>query len=52
MTIKRGGQIYDMGFTAGVKSAELTVVGSCGQRNTGTSIHFMPEAAFFDSVKF
>lgn len=50
--IRRDGQVYAMQFKDGNKSQELEVVDSCGRRNTGTSIHFYPDAKYFDSVKF
>ena len=50
--IRRGGQVYSIGFKDGFKSSELEVVDTCGKRNTGTSIHFWPDAQYFDSPKF
>ena len=50
--IRRGGKVYQMGFADGEKISELTVVDQCGKRNTGTCIHFMPAARYFDSNKF
>jgi topoisomerase-4 subunit B len=52
ITIKRDGNIYRMGFTNGVKASELVIIDSCGKRNTGTSIRFLPDASFFDTAKF
>lgn len=31
---------------------DLQVVGTCGKRNTGTSVHFWPDESFFDSPRF
>lgn len=50
--IRRGGDVYSMEFRDGDKSSELKVVDSCGKRNTGTSITFMPDPSYFDSPKF
>ncbi len=52
VTIKRDGQIYRMGFKNGDKATKLEVIDSCGKRNTGTSIRFLPDAKYFDSNKF
>jgi topoisomerase-4 subunit B len=41
-----------MKFESSVKSNDLEEIGSVGKRNTGTLIKFMPDAKFFDSVKF
>ena len=47
--IKREGREHHMTFKKGDKSSELKVVGSVGQRNTGTRVRFWPEAKYFDS---
>ncbi|MDY4280523.1 MAG: DNA topoisomerase IV subunit B [[Pasteurella] mairii] len=52
ITIKRDGQVYNIAFENGVKVEELTVVGTCGRRNTGTTVHFKPNPKYFDSAKF
>jgi topoisomerase-4 subunit B len=52
ITIKRDGNVYRMGFQNGVKASDLVVIDSCGKRNTGTSIRFLPDASFFDTAKF
>ncbi|MEE4464054.1 DNA topoisomerase IV subunit B, partial [Azotobacter chroococcum] len=39
-------------FADGFKASELEIVGSVGRRNTGTSVHFWPDAQYFDSPKF
>lgn len=31
---------------------DLHVTGTCGKRNTGTSVHFWPDESFFDSPRF
>lgn len=52
ITIKRGGEIYTIAFENGVKVEELTVVGSCPKRQTGTRVRFYPNEKYFDSPKF
>ena len=47
--VKRGGNEYNMAFSNGMKTSDLEVVGSVGQRNTGTTIRFWPDEVFFDS---
>jgi topoisomerase-4 subunit B len=50
--IKRDGQEYEMVFENGNKSSDLEVIGKVGKKNTGTSLHFWPNAQYFDSVRF
>ncbi len=50
--VKRGGEQLKIAFAHGDKIEELEVVGSVGKRNTGTKVHFWPEAGYFDSPKF
>ena len=50
--ISRGGKEYHMAFANGKKTSKLKVVGSVGQRNTGTTIRFWPDKKYFDSPKF
>ncbi len=52
VTIRRGGNVYRMGFKGGDKATDLEVVDTCGKRNTGTTVRFMPDGQYFDSVKF
>ena len=52
VTVKRDGNEYQMSFADGFKASELEVIGSVGKRNTGTSVHFWPDAKYFDSFKF
>lgn len=50
--IKRGGKEYNMAFANGERASKLEVVGTVGQRNTGTTLRFWPDPTFFDSPKF
>ena len=50
--IKRGGKEYNIGFKDGKVASKLEVVGTVGQRNTGTTVRFWPDPKFFDSDKF
>lgn len=52
VTIKRDGQVYRMGFQDGNKATDLQVVDTCGKRNTGTAVRFLPDPKYFDSPKF
>ncbi|HHE3508439.1 TPA: DNA topoisomerase IV subunit B [Pasteurella multocida] len=52
VTVKRNGQIYKIAFENGRKVEELEVIGTCGRRNTGTTVHFKPNPKYFDSDKF
>ncbi|HTW37390.1 MAG TPA: DNA topoisomerase IV subunit B [Steroidobacteraceae bacterium] len=50
--VKRGGREYNIGFRDGKVVSKLEVVGTVGQRNTGTTVRFWPDPQFFDSDKF
>tara|TARA_R110001592_G_scaffold363393_1_gene687168 strand:+ start:8422 stop:10311 length:1890 start_codon:yes stop_codon:yes gene_type:complete len=50
--IRRDGQVYRMRFAGGEKTSDLEVVDTCGKRNTGTSLTFQPDPAYFDSINF
>lgn len=52
VTIKRNGQIYRMSFADGHKASDLEIIGKAGKRETGTTVHFLPDAKYFDTVKF
>src|ERR1051325_10016483 len=47
--VRRGGREYHMAFAGGDKRSELAVVGTVGQRNTGTTVRFWPDPRYFDS---
>lgn len=50
--IRRDGQVYRIGFADGEKVSELEVIGTCGKRNTGSTVRFTPDPKYFDSPKF
>ncbi|MFZ7136023.1 DNA topoisomerase IV subunit B [Avibacterium avium] len=50
--IKRNGQVYKIAFENGAKVQELEVIGTCGRRTTGTTVHFKPNPKYFDSPNF
>ena len=50
--VKRNGEVYKIAFENGVKVEELEVVGTCGRRTTGTTVHFKPNPKYFDSKNF
>ena len=52
VSIKRNGQTYHMRFADGYKASELEIVGKAAKRDTGTKVHFWPDAKYFDSAKF
>jgi len=52
ITIRRDGNVYEMAFEGGEKVSDLHVTGTCGKRNTGTGIKFMPDPQYFDSPNF
>jgi DNA topoisomerase IV subunit B (EC 5.99.1.3) len=52
VTIKRDGKVYRIGFKNGDKASDLTEVDTCGKRNTGTTVRFLPNPKYFDSPKF
>ena len=50
--IRRDGREWHMAFADGEKIRDLEAMGEVGRRNTGTRLHFWPDARYFDSVKF
>ena len=52
VTVKRNGEVYKIAFENGQKVEDLTVIGTCGRRTTGTTVHFNPNPKYFDSPKF
>lgn len=50
--VRRQGKEYNMAFQGGRKVSELEVTGAVGKKNTGTTIRFWPDAAYFESSKF
>ena len=52
VTVKRNGEMYKIAFENGQKVEDLTVIGTCGRRTTGTTVHFKPNPKYFDSEKF
>ncbi|WMQ74538.1 MAG: DNA topoisomerase 4 subunit B [Sodalis sp.] len=52
VTVRRNGNVYRIAFENGDKVEDLSVVGTCPKRNTGTSVHFWPDERFFDSPRF
>lgn len=52
VTVRRDGQIHQIAFENGDKVEDLHVIGTCGKRNTGTSVHFWPDESYFDNPRF
>nr|WP_314689389.1 DNA topoisomerase IV subunit B [uncultured Haemophilus sp.] len=50
--VKRNGEVYKIAFENGAKVEELEVIGTCGRRTTGTTVHFKPNPKYFDSKNF
>ncbi|WP_129138301.1 DNA topoisomerase IV subunit B [Modicisalibacter coralii] len=47
----RDGSRHAIAFAKGEKVEELSVIGSCAKRATGTVVRFWPELAYFDSPR-
>lgn len=52
VTVKRDGKIHEIQFANGDKTSELKVIGTAHKRETGTSVHFWPNARYFDVPRF
>lgn len=52
VTIKRDGQIYQIKFADGHKISDLTVIGSCAKKDTGTELTFLADSSYFDSPRY
>jgi topoisomerase-4 subunit B len=50
--VRRGGKEYNISFKDGHVASKLEVIGTVGQRNTGTTVRFWPDPKFFDSERF
>ncbi|BBP44986.1 DNA topoisomerase 4 subunit B [Thiosulfatimonas sediminis] len=50
--IRRDAKLYEIEFANGDLAKPLAEIGKVGKRNTGTLVHFWPDAKFFDSAKF
>ena len=49
--VRRDGAEHRMEFRGGEPASKLEVVGKVGQRNTGTTITFLPDEQYFDTTK-
>ncbi|WP_020406324.1 DNA topoisomerase IV subunit B [Hahella ganghwensis] len=52
VTIRRDAKVHRITFANGDKTNDLEVVDTCGKRNTGTTVKFLPDPKYFDSPKF
>ena len=50
--VRRSGTEYSISFADGEKISELKAIGEVGKRNTGTTVHFLPNPKYFDSPRF
>lgn len=48
--VRQGGARYKQRYQSGEPITKLEQVESVGKRNTGTRIHFLPDATYFDST--
>ena len=48
--VKRDGKVYGISFAKGVTQESLTVIGQTEE--TGTSVHFVPDADIFDEIVY
>ena len=51
VTVRRHGTEYRMVFAHGDRQGELETLGSVPKKRSGTTLHFWPEAKYFDSPK-
>ncbi|MBD63219.1 MAG: DNA topoisomerase IV subunit B [Gammaproteobacteria bacterium] len=49
--IKRDGYKFSMNFKGGEKTSDLKKIDEIGVRNTGTSISFIPDNQYFETIK-
>lgn len=47
--VRRQGTRYDIGFANGEKVRELSEIGTCLKKETGTTVRFKPDPSYFDS---
>ncbi|MGI9275074.1 MAG: DNA topoisomerase IV subunit B [Endozoicomonas sp.] len=52
VTVRRDAKVSLITFKDGFKDVDLHETGTCGRRNTGTTVRFWPDASYFDSAKF
>ena len=50
--VRRDSTVFEMEFKHGARTKKLKKTGTVGKRNTGTKIHFWPDAKYFDSSAF
>ena len=50
--VRREGKEYNMAFKGGRKISDLEIIGRSPGRNSGTTIRFWPDAAYFESSSF
>lgn len=52
VTVRRDAQQYRMAFENGDKVEDLSVIGTVGKRNTGTTVRFWADVSYFDSPNY
>ena len=52
VTVWRNGQVQQMSFSEGEKTAELQQIGQCAKKKTGTSLRYWINESYFDSPRY
>lgn len=52
VSVQKNGDVHAMSFKNGESNGKLKIVDHCEKRQTGTTIHFLPDEKYFDSPKF
>ena len=51
VVVKRDGKVFSMEFANGEKLSDLKQIDTVGKRNTGTTVRFIANEKYFDSIK-
>ena len=51
VVVKRDGKVFSMEFADGEKLSDLKQIDTVGKRNTGTTVRFIANEKYFDSIK-
>ncbi|MDY7025368.1 MAG: DNA topoisomerase IV subunit B [Pseudomonadota bacterium] len=52
VNIRRDQSVHEIAFEHGAAAGPLEITGSCGKKNTGTSVRFWVDPSYFDTDKF
>lgn len=50
--VYKNGQIYEQRYQRGAVLGPLSVVGSCGEEQHGTTVHFLPDKQIFEETEY